>query len=222
MYGMMINMHVLSVPRIAQDEEEEPLWAELGFTSEAEFEQICREGELADLTAHPTLDPYRRAKKERALADAITDIYPSLTPVAAAIVNWLIGTPHTTNPTTIAHRKLVAAMMLGLPLTHPVVRKLFALGEDQDVNALAALVSAILIQAHARCLEAITALSQADTPFEQAEASAASPRAGAPPGTERSPRQQRVCLMARTSAASRSEAGHVATPVSAHPISTTS
>jgi len=219
---MMNVMDLSNVFQVAtQDGEEEPLWFELGFSSEAEFDRIYREGGQADLTAPPALDPFRTARRERALADTIADVYPSVTPNTAVVVNWLAGNGPTTNPTTVAHRKLVAAMMLGLPLTHPVIRKLFALGEDQDVNALAALVSAILIQAHARCLEAITALSQADTTPEQAEDSMASPRAGAPPGTERAPRQHPVCLMARTSA-SRSEAGHVA-PVSAHhPISTTS
>jgi len=216
---MMVVVNTPRVPLVVTQAEEEILWPVPVFNSEDEFDRtyrrIYRGGESADPTALPALEPFHTAKRERAIADAIADVYPSVTPVTAAVVNWLAGCPRTTNPTTIAHRKLVAAMLLGLPMTHSVIRKLFALGEREDSNALAALVESILTQAHARCLEVITALAQVEAIPEQHEALTTSPRAGAPPGTERAPRQQHVCLMARSSA-SRSEAGNVAAPVSAH------
>jgi len=136
--------------------------------------------------------------------------------VYRATARWLLAAWPTPDPLTALHRRQLAAGAIGLSLSDPRVRALCLLSLDEDEENLSLLVSAILASAQARGLDVLLGLAQADASPEQTEAAPTyTPRGGAPPGAERTPRQQRACLMSRSSAGG-SEGGHVAAPVSAH------
>jgi len=95
---------------------------------------------------------------------------------------------------------LVLAALLNLRFDDPLVQRLFALGGNDDESApvVLQLVKELARRAHLSSLAAVLALALATTaaPVE-AEPAAPSTRSGAPPGAERTPRQQRVGLGAR-------------------------
>jgi len=111
--------------------------------------------------------------------------------------------------------RLELAADLGVAPGDPVVSSVVA-AASKGVNDLTSfyLALAILTAARERALAAVLALAQETTATPVvAEATAPAARSGAPPGAERTPRQQRVCLAARGSAAKESgDAGPLLPP----------
>jgi len=95
---------------------------------------------------------------------------------------------------------LVLAALLNLRFDDPLVQRLFALGGNDDESApvVLQLVTELAQRAHLSTLAAVLALALlADEHPAEAEATAPAARSGAPPGADRTPRQQRVGLAAR-------------------------
>jgi len=99
----------------------------------------------------------------------------------------------------LVKERLALAADLDVAPHSPVISSVVtaARGEDRNVTVFY-LALAALTAARERSLAAILTLALAATaPPVEAEAGAPAARSGAPPGAERTPRQQRVCLAAR-------------------------
>jgi len=106
----------------------------------------------------------------------------------------------------ILEQRLALAAELGVAPRSPIVSSVLAAERDEDRNlTIFSLALAVLTAARERSLAAVLALAllAAEPPAEGVDQTPAA-RSGAPPGAERTPRQQRVCLAARSSTAKES------------------